>query len=152
MAVRSATFFDRSPQAVSECLRVLRPGGVFLASVMSLWGSAHSGIPFVLGFPTEVNDHILSTGDITPEVMPEHGHYCHMFRAAELRTLLEGAGVQVIALSASNALSSGWAEELAEITEEDDRWKQLVTMEIEACREPGCLDMGTHIVAVGRKV
>jgi hypothetical protein len=24
-------------------------------------------------------------------------------------------------------------------------------MELEACREPGCLDMGTHLIAVGIK-
>ena len=30
-------------------------------------------------------------------------------------------------------------------------WRQLLEMEIEACREPGCLDMGTHIIAVVRK-
>jgi hypothetical protein len=30
-------------------------------------------------------------------------------------------------------------------------WQHLLEMEIEACREPGCLDMGTHLIAVCRK-
>ena len=33
----------------------------------------------------------------------------------------------------------------------DPTWAHLIEMEIEACREPGCLDMGTHLIAVCRK-
>jgi hypothetical protein len=33
----------------------------------------------------------------------------------------------------------------------DPDWAHVIEMEIEACREPGCLDMGTHVIAVCRK-
>ena len=31
------------------------------------------------------------------------------------------------------------------------QWQQVLEMELEACREPGCLDLGTHLIAVTRK-
>ena len=31
------------------------------------------------------------------------------------------------------------------------QWGQLLDMELEVCRQPGCVDMGTHILAVTRK-
>jgi hypothetical protein len=33
----------------------------------------------------------------------------------------------------------------------DPTWVHLIEMEIEACREPGCLDMGAHLIAVCRR-
>lgn len=33
----------------------------------------------------------------------------------------------------------------------DYTWQHLLELELEACREPGCVDMGTHIIAVCRK-
>ena len=38
---------DRAAEAVGECVRVTKPGGPLLFSVMSLGGSAHRGLPFV---------------------------------------------------------------------------------------------------------
>lgn len=40
---------------------------------------------FVLSVPPGVNRQITDTGDLTPARMPEHGHCCHMFRAAACR-------------------------------------------------------------------
>jgi SAM-dependent methyltransferase len=42
---------DRAPEALSECLRVLRPGGTIVASVMSLAGSARHFLP---NFPAAI--------------------------------------------------------------------------------------------------
>ena len=74
----------------------------------------------------------------------------HMFRAAELRAWLEGSGLELLALSASNSLSTGWDEQLAEIKSDPDKWSRFLGTELEACAEPGCLDMGTHLIAVAQ--
>ena len=54
-------------------------------------------------------------------------------------------------LSASDCLSVGWADHLQGLSEDDPAWRTLLEMEIEACRELGYLDMGTHSIAVCRK-
>jgi hypothetical protein len=41
---------------------------------------------------------------------------------------------------------------LKEIKHDAEKWKELLRMEIEACTETGCLNMGTHLIAVVRKV
>jgi SAM-dependent methyltransferase len=141
--------FDHAGQAASELARVTRKQGVVLASVMGLWGSAHGGLPEVLAIDRGLNRAIVRSGDLKPGGPIQH--YCHMFRAHELRLLLEGAGLVVEALSASNCLCTGWDDELADFAEDSPEWQHLLELEIEACREPGCVDMGTHLIAACRK-
>jgi SAM-dependent methyltransferase len=52
--------FDRREQALRECLRVLRPGGVLLLSVMSLWGTVHRHLGAVLALPEVANRSIIA--------------------------------------------------------------------------------------------
>ena len=40
---------------MAECVRVCRVGGHVLASVMSLWGTAHRFLEGVLAVPPEMN-------------------------------------------------------------------------------------------------
>ena len=140
---------DRRDLALSECLRVLSPGGVLLLSVMSLWGTIHGFLDGVLDTPVPVNRKIISTGDITPATYPERkGNFMHLFRVDELKTWLEKFPLKVVDLSASNCLSLAWNETLKEIKNDREKWEELLRMELEACSDPGCLNMGTHIIAV----
>ena len=143
--------FEQSPTAMHEMVRVVRPGGRILLSVMSLWGSIHQYLGAILDLEIGVNRRIVSSGDLLPETVGEGRHYCHMFRTRELRDLLDEAGVTVDVLSASNCLSVGWGERLGAIEEGSDLWEHLLEMELEACRDPGAVAMGSHIIAVCRK-
>lgn len=143
--------FERAGQAVAECARVLRPGGVLLVSVMSLWGTAHKALQGILNIPAEQNRNIIASGDISPGNFPGHAHYCHMFRSGELRDLLLQAGLDVLEMSASNCLSTNWNETLTQNHENLAQWDELLRVELEACCQPGCLDMGTHTLAIARK-
>jgi hypothetical protein len=42
-------------------------------------------------------------------------------------------------------------EALVDVRKDERKWQELLRMELEACREDGCLDLGTHIIAVVRK-
>jgi SAM-dependent methyltransferase len=144
---------ERRDDALGECLRVLRQGRFLLASVMSLWGSAHRALPGVLDLPVAINRRITATGDLTAETWPtRQDNYMHLFRATELRAWFAESGLTSLHLSASNCLSTGYGDVLCEVQQDTARWEELLRMELEACVEPGCLDMGTHIIAVGRKV
>lgn len=143
--------FDQSPQALREIVRVMRPGGRVLLSVMSLWGSVHQYLGGVLDLEIEINRKIVSSGDLLPETVGEGRHYCHMFRPEELRSLLTKAGLEIERVSASDCLAVGWSERLGEIEEGSDLWDHLIEMELEACRDPGSVGMGSHIIAVCRR-
>jgi hypothetical protein len=75
-----------------------------------------------------------------------------MFRAGELPEMVGQAGLTVLALSASNCLSTAHDDHLSQIKEDTRKWQEVLRMELEACRETGCLDMGTHIIVVGRRI
>ena len=76
----------------------------------------------------------------------------HLFRARELLIWLEKAGLTVTDRSASSCLSLTWNESLKQIRGDADKWNELLRMELEACADEGCLNMGTHIIAIARKL
>jgi ubiquinone/menaquinone biosynthesis C-methylase UbiE len=104
---------DQRDKALAECLRILELGGLLILSIASLWGSAHRHLDQVLSIPASVNRQITTTGDILPGMIAGREQFFHMFRAAELRQWLERAGVQILAMSASDCLATGWGEMLA---------------------------------------
>ncbi len=142
---------DQRDQALAECIRVLSPGGILILSVMSLWGSCHRFLSGVLQIDPSVNEKIIATGDITAELLPERGQFMHMFRAGELHTWLSNAGLAVLVLSASGVLVNRWGDVLSDIHRDSKQWTEILNMEVEASREPGARDMGTHLIAVARK-
>lgn len=143
---------DKRDVALKECLRVVRPGGLLILSVMSLWGSAHGNLVRVLETPISANQKITTTGDISPRTFPErNSNFMHLFRADELREWLSEKRLKILELSASSCLALTWGESLREIRNDEDKWNELLRMELDACTDQGCLGMGTHLIAVVRK-
>ena len=135
--------FDQFPTALSELIRVTRPGGRVGLSVMNLLGTIHTFLPAVLTIPVSTNQEILKSGDLTRTV--NEGHECHMFRVSELSQLLTDSGLEAIELHASGWLIYGNDVEIPE--PHTDAWRYLFEAELEASREsPGA---GTHIIAWG---
>lgn len=144
---------DKRDLALAECLRVLRPKGTLLLSVMSLWGTVHDRLAGVLAVPASTNQKVTGTGDISPATFPERqGSFMHLFRAEELVKWLEQTEVEILDLSASNCISLAWNEMLKQIRYDSDKWNEVLRMEVEACADPGCLNMGTHLIAVAKKL
>jgi ubiquinone/menaquinone biosynthesis C-methylase UbiE len=143
--------FERADRAIQECIRVLKPGGVLLSSVMSLWGSVHAFFGGVLEIPLQINRVILLTGDLTAQTQSDSAHYCHLFSSEEYRVLHERNGLEVLCISASNAVSTGWAEALEHCRSDPALWEFVLELELQACATNGFLDGGTHILAVARK-
>lgn len=98
-----------------------------------------------------VNRRIVASGDLDRE-MGVSSHYCHMYRAEEFRRVLEAAGLTMELLSATDVLFATWGEQLRDLPEDGELWQHLLELELEACREPGCVDMREHIMAVCRKL
>jgi len=143
--------FENRDNALREIMRVLKPSGIAMLSVMSLWGTVREYLAGVLDISSEENAEIIRTGDLHPDTYKDCRHRCHLFTAQELRRLLERNGFEIIRMSASNCLSSARDARLAEIQNDSVRWSRLLKMELRACAEPGCLDLGTHLISVVRK-
>jgi SAM-dependent methyltransferase len=132
-------------RAVGELLRVTRPGGRLLLSVMSLLGAARAFAEYLPGLVETVGweravEEIFATGDLAADV--NNGHVCRLYRWSDLAALLGRHPCRMLAASAANFLSI-----------EGDAWDdRMLEIEIAACREPGALDGGTHIVAVVEKL
>lgn len=143
---------DQRDKALQECIRVLEPGGILAISVMSLWGTAHRTLREVMRIPAKANRKIIRTGDLTPATFPgRKTGFMHLFRSEELIGWLENAGLTVLDISASNCISTGWQDALADIRANESKWSELLQIELQSCAEPGCLDMGTHMIAITRK-
>jgi SAM-dependent methyltransferase len=135
----------------AQLRRVTKPGGKVLFGVMSLWGTVHQYLPGVLDVDIPSNREIVATGNLTEKTVGPGRHYNHMYRSDELHSVLEHGGLEILTLSASNCLATNWAEPLSSLAEDSLEWMHLIEMEIEACQEPGCRDMRTHMIAVCRK-
>ena len=142
---------NRRFEALQECVRVLRPRGALVAGVMGLWGTIHQYLGGVLGYTPAENERIVETGDLTVSNSKLATHFCHMFRSGELAAFLRSGGLSVELLSASSCLSAVHEDSLLEAKADSVKWSQLIRLDIEASRQPGCLDGGTHIIGVARK-
>jgi ubiquinone/menaquinone biosynthesis C-methylase UbiE len=144
--------FEDGPTALRELLRVIRPGGTVVASVMSTLGTYRHLTSDVADIVTEcgddVNDAVLRTGDLRP-VQPT-GHVCLMYRAEQIPGLVAGAGGTVAGMSASHWASLGDPEALARLEADPGHWARFLDNEAWACRQPGCLNGGTHLIFAAR--
>ncbi len=140
--------FEQRDTALAECVRVLRPGGYLLLSVMSLWGTLHRHRVALRDMPGAAIRAVIATGDLTAETDPTSQHYCHMYRAAELQAFLTRPGLAVEQLSASSALATGVENEFLTAPAQ---WQPLLEYEAVACSEPGYVDAGTHLLAAVRR-
>jgi SAM-dependent methyltransferase len=145
--------FEQSEEALAGLLRITKPGGVVVASVMSWLGSWRHFLPAALVDAQAVGedafDLMLTTGDLRHS---QNAHVCQMFRARDISELVVKCGGEMVAMSASNWASLCEPGVLEQIEVDPDRWHRFLTHELAACAEPGALDGGTHLLFAARAV
>jgi ubiquinone/menaquinone biosynthesis C-methylase UbiE len=134
---------DRAEEGVAELVRVTRPGGHVLVSVMSLIGTvthfASALLDLVRRDGRERNEEIVRTG-LLPQA-EDYGHLpMRLYRPSELEELLSRHG-SVVALSAAGLVPALYPEEqeLRDFVEH---------VELELASDPGAVACGQHILAV----
>ncbi|MEV1173244.1 hypothetical protein [Nonomuraea sp. NPDC049784] len=147
--------FEHAEEAMRGLLRITRPGGLVVGSVMSLLGAWRHFLPGVVKVAETIgedaNDRILRTGDLRHESgQGIDTHVCQMFRYRDLAALVRAADAEIVAASASNWASLGDLDALAVLEADPSRWARFLEHEVAACQEPGCLDGGTHILFAAR--
>jgi ubiquinone/menaquinone biosynthesis C-methylase UbiE len=137
---------ERAEDGIAELVRVTRPGGHVLVSVMSLVGTVLHFLPILLdlarrdGVPK--NEEIIRTGLLSDE--PDYGHLAmKLFRWSQLEDLLSPHGTIVDACAAGL---------LPAVQPEEPELRELVSrIELELAGEPGAISCGQHILAVLRR-
>lgn len=144
--------FEQTEDALAGLLRITKPGGYVVASVMSWLGSWRHFLPSALEDAKDVGDDafdlMLTTGDLRHS---QTTHVCQMFRARDLSELVAKCGGEMAAMSSSNWASLSEPVVLEELEADPDRWSRFLRHEVAACAEPGALDGGTHILFTTRR-
>lgn len=144
--------FEESHRALTGLLRVTKPGGYVVASVMSWLGSWRHFLPSALEDARNVGedafDATLTTGDLRHS---QSTHVCQMFRARDVAELVAAAGGELVATSASNWASLADVDALEELESDPGRFERFLRHEVAACGEPGAVDGGTHILFAARR-
>ncbi len=134
---------DRGPKAVAELVRVTRPGGHLLLSVMCLVGPTVVYEDAVLDIAREHGigevERIVSSG-LLREGAGGHADL-RMYRWRELRELLEPHG-EIVAASATGMFHAR--------PDEPELRALLERLELDLGAEEGALESGQHILAVVR--
>ena len=137
---------DRADDGIAELVRVIRPGGHVLVSVMSLVGTVTHFLPILLDLVRRdgvaKNEAIVRTGFLPDE--PDYGHLAmKLFRWSELEALLSSHGTVVDACAAGL---------LPAVQPEEPELRAFVSrVELELAGEPGAVSCGQHILAVLRR-
>ena len=130
---------DEAPNAVAELVRVTRPGGHVLLSVMSVVGpllSVPGGVgALVAEYDVETVRRVTSTGRLGAE-LGAHGLLMRLYRWSELQRLLEPHGT-IAAATATGMFARDEADP-----------SLLAELELDLGKEPGSIDVGHHILAV----
>ncbi len=149
---------DQRHKAAAELVRVVRPEGVILTSVMSLNGAAVNLVRrpnmSVLKNPEgEQVWRVLEDGDLagflSPQVNMQHPPM-HMFTSDELRCLLPGC--RVLELAGSNVTTFEGSTTIDDVLGDPEAWPTAVRLERELNSRPGLVDSGGHIIMAAQRL
>jgi SAM-dependent methyltransferase len=152
---------EKRQKAASELIRVLKPGGVILVSVMSLLGSM-VGEAQQPDMPNLQNPDggeglqgiwpVLTTGNLSGVLSRKVGiaHApMHLFTSEELAALLKGC--IILETAASNAAIREFSKVNEQLFADPAVWATVVEMERKLNHQPGLVDSGSHIIMAARK-
>jgi SAM-dependent methyltransferase len=145
--------FEETEDALRGLLRITKPSGYVVGSVMSWLGSWRFFLASALEDAQAVGekafDLMLTTGDLRHS---QTTHVCQMFRSRDLSELVATCNGEMVAMSSSNWASLNDPDVLTELETDAARWESFLKHEVAACAEPGALDGGTHILFAARRV
>ena len=149
--------FERTDLAIQELMRVTKPGGTLLASVMSRMGvlrfvmaNQHVDPKDFFGRPDHWHiDQVLESGNL-PKIEGLAHPARHFFTAAELREAFSSSGLQSIEMGCTPALFSALHEKLDEAEKNPAAWNTVLTIEKAAYKRVEILDSGEFLLIKGQ--
>ena len=145
---------DARDRAISELIRVAKPGSPVIVSVMSLLGTFHLISHFdIPEFLETIEDHVEWDPSTTfPDYLDSrlgtdqfHAPMT-LYTSTYMREFLEGHGCRILEVAATNTITSSYWGELKRISASQEATEVLFRLEREFCTRPGLLDMGEHLI------
>lgn len=148
---------ERRIQAAAELVRVTRPGGLILVSVMSLLGAALN----ILYVPEMLEDpgnaafgkpgffEVLSHGDLDLTDALSRQPPMHLYRSNELKALFGECAL--VEAAGSNVTIRPHSPGLDVIAANPKAWATVVEFERRMCTSPGMIECGDHMIMVFRR-
>ena len=144
-------------RAASELVRVVRPGGILLTSVMSRYGAMANLVrgPVMDVLRDPEGEHVwrvAEDGDLlgfaSTQVDMRHPPM-HLFTSDELRRLLPGC--RVLELAGSNVTTFEGSKTIDEVLGDQQAWATAVELERALNSRPGLVDNGSHIILAAQR-
>ena len=149
---------ERRQRAASELVRVVRPGGILLVSVMSRYGAMANLVrhPTMTVLKDPEGWHVwrvAEDGDLPgfPSTHVDMQHPAmHMYTSDELRHLLPGC--RVLEMAGSNVTTFEGSTTIDEVLGDQQAWTTAVELERELNSRPGLVDSGSHIIMAAQRI
>lgn len=149
--------FDKERTAITEMLRVAKPGGIVIVGAISLLNSLMRFLPAIgdekKQFGIDATKWLMDTGIQDAEHYPvNNGHYVHMMKSNDLDALFESPNIQVIEKRAAGIFSMAGGVALDQAKADKELWELILNKEVEFSKNPACLDCGANIIYIVRKI
>ncbi|MEI6235016.1 MAG: methyltransferase domain-containing protein [Planctomycetota bacterium] len=140
------SFAEHPAKALKEIMKILRPGGVLIASLdQTLAAIDH----YVEKSDVDGLETLLKTGDMEWLAREEDERFpVHTFTPERLRTLFENAGFEVLDMYGKTVLPF---KKLEALFENDETAERLLALEKKLCRIPSAMGRASHVQVTARK-
>jgi ubiquinone/menaquinone biosynthesis C-methylase UbiE len=148
--------FDKEQAAITEMLRVTKPGGTVIVGAVALFNSLIRYLPAIAEekkqFGIAATTWLMDRGIQDTEHYPvDNKNFLHMMKSSDLDTLFENQNVQIIEKRAAGIFSLAGEEALNQAKEDQELWDLLLSKEIEFSKDPAYLNCGANFIYVVRK-
>ncbi len=139
--------------AVRESLRVLKPGGIVVATIINHLGVARAAATELVDW-LGTSDALGIVGSYVNEAPAgddaafTEAYFAHPL---ELRSWYEAAGAETITLAAQEGLAGGLRDACRPLAENPAAWHNFVQIVLATCEDPTIVGGSEHTLYVGRK-
>ncbi len=137
-------------RAISELIRVGKPGAPLFASVM---GRLNLYVHELMHFQPEIELPLFTQIRESGQYDGELGFTaCHFFLPEELRDAFRDNGVHVLEMVGLEGVSSRQARHVNQLAKNELRWKIWLETHFQTCTHPAVVGMSEHMLIISRKL
>jgi S-adenosylmethionine-dependent methyltransferase len=139
--------------AVRESLRVLRPGGIVVATIINHLGVARAAATELVGWlgTPDALDIVRSYVNEAPDGDDAGFTEAYFAHPLELRGWYEAAGAETVTLAAQEGVAGGLRDACRPLAENAAAWQNWVNIVLATCEDPTIVGGSEHTLYIGRK-